>query len=113
MLSAGDYQIVVTTYDGAGIWRDHRIDQRDIRDVAMSPNERDIRCFSPTFWSDIPHPAHIGHVEVTAKGVHYRLSWPPPEDGPAPPPALSMHIRLRSAPDEMPSAVEWSGTQTC
>jgi hypothetical protein len=109
MLADGDYQIVVTTYDGAGMWRDHLIDHRDIRDVAASPEEREIHTFSSSFWSDIPRPAHIGHVGFTVRGISYRLSWPPPEGDPAPSTALTMHFRLCHSSDETPTSVEWWG----
>jgi hypothetical protein len=107
MFSTSDYQIVVTTYDGSGLWKDHLLNQRNIADAAGSVNERDVRCFVPTFWSGIPRPARSAHVGFTVRGKAYRLPWPPPDGDSVPPPALRLHIRPRYTADEMPTSVGW------
>ena len=61
MFSPSDYQIVVTTYDGSGLWKDHLLNQRNITDAAGSVNERDVRCFVPTFW----RASHAQHAVRT------------------------------------------------
>jgi hypothetical protein len=107
MFSESDYQIVVTYRDGNLVWKDRAVDQKDITATTVRPDEREVTCFIPTFWSSVPRSSRIEHVGITAKGRTFQLPWPPPALAPIAPPALAMRIRVHYKPDATPASVNW------
>jgi len=107
MFPRSDDQVVITYRDSNFVWKDRALAPAFLTAREVSPTERWIDCFVPTFWGDVTHPARIQHVGVTTDGRTTELPWPPPETEQPPRPALAMHLRLRHAPGDAPSTVAW------
>lgn len=107
MLVPGAYEIVVTYRDTNYLWHDRGIAQSDITDIAISPTERALHCFVPTFWDHFSQASRIERVIVTLQGYTFRLPWPA-ERRLDTPPALSLDILLQYDSHTLPTAATWT-----
>lgn len=107
MFTSGDYQIVVTYRDSNYLWKDRAVDSTEMTDTEVSPTERTIHCFVPTFWGRFSQPSRIERVMVTLQGFTFRLPWRTAMNLTAPS-ALSLDILLHYDSHEMPTGVTWN-----
>lgn len=67
MFSTGEYQVVVTYRDGSGLWKDRPVAHEYLKGREVSPQEREVDCFIPSFWKSVPRLTRIVHVGFTGR----------------------------------------------
>jgi hypothetical protein len=107
MFSNGQYRVMVTYRDGSGLWKDHPVAHEYLQHREVRPQEREVDCFIPSFWSSVPRFTRIFHVGFTESGRTTQLPWPPADMDQPTWPALAMRFRLRSRSGDSWSQVEW------